>query len=194
MKIPNKHCLVLPLLTAITALSSNAQAKADNGFVTVPNKLQQADYYHAPRQAQLVDERMRVKNFVLPDAPAENAVFAIPPYANGVPGSSAGVKMVGNTLPQSRFSSQIPAGGITPARALPQTKMGGITPIAPARHIGLKPNNLTPTIGKPLAASKTVSATPITAEYAKSARPSSSNFSFEQRVNAEVRADLRSHK
>ncbi|CAN5492359.1 hypothetical protein BH11CYA1_BH11CYA1_12780 [soil metagenome] len=189
--------LALPLFAAIATgaiVSSCPEAKADPGFVSVPKKLQPATWHTSPWEIQIVDERMRVKNFVQPDAPVENAVIAIPPYANAIAGSSASVKMVGNRLPSAGFASQIPAGGFAPSRTLPQTKMGGITPVAAVRPIGLNQRGALPASGKSQTTTKAVSATPIAAEYAQTARPASNSFSFEQSVKADVRAKLRSTK
>lgn len=192
MKLPLKERAInraaVVTLVALAAISLGSEAQADPGYVNVPRKLPKTQWYNAPQEAQIVDERMRVKNFVQPDEVPEAVRIPLPKTSAAGGSSGPGFKMVGSNLPASGFASQIPVGGLPASRALPQTKMGGLTPAAQpaaARPIGLKQ----PAAGKAQTAAKTVSATPVAAEYSRT-RPSSSNFSFEQSVKTDVRAKL----
>jgi hypothetical protein len=147
---PNHHSSVSALqllsilaMALILAISGQSPAQAQGSSVTIgKHQLQQATWPKAPLQIQILDERPRVKDMRTPEQAPENFVIPIPPMqtAKGQgAGASSAVRMEYNNLPSAGFGqSNIPAGGMAPARSLPTTKSGGLSPVdKPPRPIGL---------------------------------------------------------
>lgn len=122
-----------------TTLSVCGEARAQQSVNLKKGQLQQASWYKSPLQVQILDDGPKVNDYR--QAPANDPGYNIPiaPIGNnggripegGLPfqtGSGPVMARMGqNTLPQSGFGpSNIPARGMGPAGALPQTKMGGL--------------------------------------------------------------------
>jgi len=141
MRSENKRWMLITV-GAIAALCLNTfttEAKAQGSSVNVKKgQLQQTGWYKSNMQVQIVDDGPIVHDYRT--APSNDPGYQIPigpAGANngripegGIPLGDGGprqMRLERNTLPQSGFGpSNIPARGMGPANALPQTKMGGL--------------------------------------------------------------------
>ena len=160
------------ILAVLSLLSCANPASAQQSVTLRKDQLQKVEWFKAPLNVQIVDERPRVNDTRGGDEAPQSFVVPIGP----IPGSSAGgnqsVKMVSNRLTPSVFRSNIPEK--INVRPLNQVKMGGLTPIAtPARPIGaIKPIAKNTFSAPALATNKT---NPVAATYG----PSKSNLGLE---------------
>jgi hypothetical protein len=137
------YLLSLPTIALMLSLCCPTQAQAQQSYVTIQKgQLQHAGWHTAPLQIQILDERPRVSDLRTPEQAPENFVIPISPMPT-VQGQTtsvgSGVRMVHSNLPQAGFGqTNIPAAGLGPARSLPSTRSGGLSPIDKApRPIGL---------------------------------------------------------
>ena len=89
MKI-NRGLMAVSLLTAgIMPVMLAAPAQAQHGgFQVHQKKLDKANFYSAPRQMQILDERPIIKDFR--EAPASSPMIALPPGPQGAAGGYGG--------------------------------------------------------------------------------------------------------
>ncbi len=129
------HLTALAAVAAFVCSASNG-ASAQNSSVTMKKgQLQQAGWFKSAPQIQIVDDGPVVHD--LRTAPAQDQSYQLPigpagangripeggiPLGNG--GGPMQMRVAPNNLPQAGFSSNVPARGMGPARALPGTEMG----------------------------------------------------------------------
>ena len=137
----NFHFLAVQAMVLIYGISCPSMAQAQGTSVTLQKgQLQRVTWPTAPLQIQILDERPRVKDLRTPEQAAESYVIPIPPMAGaqGQNGAASSVRMERSTLPQAGFGqSNISPRGMGPARSLPSTRSGGLSPVDKhARPIG----------------------------------------------------------
>lgn len=184
----------LTILAVLGVLSSANPADAQQSVTYKKGQLEQVRWFTAPKQLQITDERPRVSDLRRAEEAQQNFVIPIGPAPGAPAGGNQSVRMTANRLTPSGFGSNI---STQPARALNQTKMGGLTPAAPVRPIGAaktqtaKPNVFsTPAVA-------TMKSTPAVATYSQSRSTlglGPSQFSSQSGYSKEVLARLRNGK
>ncbi len=155
----NPYLLLLVTILSGVSIASAQQAQAQ-GFKIKKDQLDKVEYYKAPRQIQILDNRPRIRDFREPEV-NQQYIINVPPapaavaqtQVINVPGvqGSGGTMMNVPNLPQSGFGSNIPSGGTL--------KPGGLAS-------GNSTNRLLGTYKPPAAAKPTPAKLPV-----KSPRP-----------------------
>jgi hypothetical protein len=111
---------VLPLMALVTTTLALAVLPANaQGFKIKTNALEKVDWYHAPKEYQILNAEPNVVDHRTGPATPDNFTINLGrPNAGGrVPGAGALVPVSG--LPKSGFGSNIPAAGMAQQSGLP---------------------------------------------------------------------------
>jgi hypothetical protein len=179
------------ILAVLSLISCANPASAQQSVTLRKDQLQKVEWFKAPLNIQIVDERPRVNDTRGGDEAPQDFVIPIGPIPSSSAGGNQSVKMVSNRLAPSGFQTTIPAR--KNIRPLNQVKIGGLTPVAtPARPIGaLKPGCRNIPYAPALATNRS---TPVAATYRPSKTSSGydpSQFGSQSGFSKDVLARLR---
>ncbi len=185
----------LTILAVLGLLSCANPAEAQQSVTYKKGQLEQVRSFTARQQIQIIDERPRVSDLRRAEEAQQNFVIPIGPVPGALAGANQSVRMTTNRLTPSGFGSNISAQN--PVRALNQTKMGGLTPAAPARPIGAAKTQTAKQNVFSTPAVATIKSTPAVATYSQSRSSlglGPSQFSSQSGYSKEVLARLRHGK
>ncbi|MCW5824054.1 MAG: hypothetical protein KIT34_14715 [Cyanobacteria bacterium TGS_CYA1] len=127
-----KKLLLLNLTLCATGLSlfasSGDAAFAQGGFKIQKNKLDKVQYYHAPREMQILDERPFIKDFR--EAPSAPEMVPLPPGPKGAAGGYGGNGGgAAGDIPSGGGSAPMQMGGTGPAYRSGSPSSAGAMPL-----------------------------------------------------------------